>query len=163
MVAIRAAQFPTDREAIRGLLREYFSQLAVPSCFEDFDRELANLPGECNPPRGAFLVAAEDLGGLVGCVGLRPLGPDLCEMKRLFLTGSARGAGVGRRLAESIVDVAQRLGYRAMRLDTLPSQQSAQRIYGALGFTDIAPYRHNPVVGTRFLELRFDANPPLDA
>lgn len=141
-----------DLPAVRGLLREYAGGVGVSLDFQDFDREVAGLPGAYAPPRGALLVArvGEELAG---CVALRPLEGDACEMKRLFVRTTARGLGVGERLARAILDEARRLGYRRMRLDTLPSMGTAQSLYERLGFRDIAPYTDNPVAGTRFLEV----------
>ena len=138
--------------AVQALLREYAGGVGVPLDFQDFDREVAELPGAYAAPRGALLVA-HVAGELAGCVALRPLDGDACEMKRLFVRASARGSGLGEHLALAIVAEARRLGYRRMRLDTLPSMGAAQSLYERLGFRDIAPYTGNPVAGTRFLEL----------
>jgi GNAT superfamily N-acetyltransferase len=141
-----------DIPHVRALLREYAEGVGVPLDFQDFDREVAELPGAYAPPRGALLVARVH-DELAGCVALRPLDGDACEMKRLFVRASARGHGLGEQLALAIVDEARRLGYRRMRLDTLPAMGPAQSLYERLGFRDIAPYTRNPVAGTRFLEL----------
>ena len=141
-----------ERDDVRALLREYAASLAFELDFQDFDRELADLPGAYAPPRGALLIARVD-DRPAGCVALRPLADDICEMKRLFVQPSARGLGLGRRLATAVVAEARRLGYARMRLDTTPGMESAQALYAELGFVEIAPYTHNPVPGTRFLEL----------
>jgi len=141
-----------ERDDVRALLREYAASLAFELDFQDFDRELAELPGAYAPPRGALLVARVD-DRPAGCVALRPLADDICEMKRLFVQPSARGLGLGRRLATAVVAEARRLGYARMRLDTTPGMESAQALYAELGFVEIPPYTHNPVQGTRFLEL----------
>ena len=138
--------------AVRALIREYAGGVGVPLDFQDFDREVAELPGAYAPPRGALLVARA-AGGLEGCVALRPLGGDSCEMKRLFVRPAARGTGLGERLALAVIAEARRLGYRRMRLDTLPSMGTAQSLYARLGFCDIDAYTANPIPGTRFLEL----------
>jgi ribosomal protein S18 acetylase RimI-like enzyme len=95
---------------------------------------------------------------LAGCGALRPLCPEICEMKRLYVRAEFRGLGIGRALAETLIAAAQEIGYRAMRLDTLPAMREAQALYVALGFQEIAPYTHNPVCGSRFLELAFSSS-----
>jgi putative acetyltransferase len=137
---------------VRALLRAYAASLPFELDFQDFDRELAELPGAYAPPRGALLVARIE-GVAMGCVALRPLTDDTCEMKRLFVLPAARGTGLGRHLAAAIVSEARRLGYARMRLDTTPGMETAQALYGELGFVETVPYTRNPVVGTRFLEL----------
>jgi GNAT superfamily N-acetyltransferase len=142
-----------ESDDVRSMLRAYSASLPFELDFQDFDRELAELPGAYAPPRGALLVARID-GELAGCVALRPLGEDVCEMKRLFVLPAARGAGLGRRLATAIVAEARRLGYARMLLDTTPGMETAQALYEELGFEETAAYRHNPVPGTRFLALQ---------
>jgi GNAT superfamily N-acetyltransferase len=143
----------SESDDVRALLRAYAASLPFELDFQDFDRELAGLPGAYAPPRGALLVARSD-GAASGCVALRPLAGDICEMKRLFVLPSARGTGLGRRLATAIVAEARRLGYAQMRLDTTPGMETAQALYEELGFVETEPYTHNPVAGTRFLELQ---------
>ncbi len=142
----------SECDDVRALLREYAASLPFALDFQDFDRELADLPGAYAPPGGALLVAHVD-GRVAGCVALRPLVDDACEMKRLFVLPLARGTGLGRRLAAEIVDEARRLGYARMRLDTTPGMEKAQALYEELGFRETDAYTHNPVAGTRFLEL----------
>lgn len=153
-VTIRPARFPEDGDEVRALFLEYARSTGVDLSFQDFDRELLALPGEYQPPLGALLVAASG-AVLVGCVALRPFDQTTAEMKRLFVSGSARGTGAGLALVEAIVAAGRGAGYRAIRLDTLPTQSAAQRLYQRAGFADIPPYRHNPIAGTRFLELKF--------
>lgn len=138
----------SDVEEVRALLREYAASLPFALDFQDFDDELAGLPGAYAPPRGALLLARG-----AGCVGLRPIDDTTCEMKRLYVRPSARGTGLGRRLAEAIVGEGRRLGYTHMRLDTVPGMDSAQSLYERLGFYAIGAYRPNPIAGARFLEL----------
>lgn len=142
----------SELEDVRALLREYAESLPFALDFQDFDRELEELPGAYAPPRGALLVAHVK-GKPVGCVALRPLIGGTCEMKRLFVRPSARGHGLGRLLATAVVDEARGRGYTHMRLDTTPGMESAQLIYEELGFQTTEPYTHNPVPGTRFLQL----------
>lgn len=166
--AIRPARIPEEIEAARALFREYAAGLGFDLSFQDFEAELAALPGEYAPPRGALLLADRDVEvatpgaaaaapRYAGCVALRAQNdPGLCEMKRLFVRPAWRGTGLGRRLAAAILDEGRRLGYRRMRLDTVPQMRSAIVLYESLGFRDIAPYRHNPIPGTRYLEAALD-------
>jgi putative acetyltransferase len=141
-----------DVADIRALLREYEAALAFPLDFQQFDREVAELPGAYAPPHGALLIARQGAEA-AGCVALRPSEPEICELKRLFVRPAARGSGLGRSLAEAALAEARRLGYRRIRLDTLPGMDAAQALYERMGFRGIDPYTTNPVAGTRFLEL----------
>jgi len=138
-----------DVELVRTLFHEYADSLGVDLSFQGFEEEAVALPGGYD----ALLVATVD-GEAAGCVGVRPLEEGVCEMKRLYLRPAARGSGLGRALAEAAIARARALGYDRMRLDTLPSMGAARALYRSLGFVEIAPYRHNPVDGTAFLELR---------
>jgi GNAT superfamily N-acetyltransferase len=139
---------PADLDEIRAMLREYAAWLEVDLCFQNFEQELAGLPGDYAPPRGRLLIAEG-----AGCVALRAIDGEVCEMKRLYLRPEHRGSGLGRRLVQAIIDEARSVGYRRMRLDTMPKMDSAQRLYASLGFREIAAYRYNPEPGARFLEL----------
>jgi putative acetyltransferase len=142
----------SEADEVRALFREYQAELGVDLCFQGFDRELADLPGEYGPPHGSLLVASVD-GELAGCVALRRLGDGVCEMKRLYVRPAFRRQRVGRALAEAMIATARERGYLRMRLDTLPSMAEASALYRSLGFTEIEPYYRNPVPGARFLEL----------
>ncbi len=151
-VLVRPATSAGDLAEARRLFKEYEASLDVDLRYQGFERELADLPGAYAPPRGRLLLAADD-SGPAGCVALRPLGGDVCEMKRLYVCPAARGRRVGRLLAETVIREARLIGYSRMRLDTLPSMKEALALYRALGFEEIAPYYASPVAGTRFMEL----------
>lgn len=151
-VEIRDARLPDEVPLVRALFREYVDGLGVDLSFQDVEAELAGLPGAYAPPAGRLLLAWS-AGAPVGCVALRPLGDGAGEMKRLYLRPAGRGLGLGRALAERVRDAARDAGYARLRLDTLATMHDAQRLYRAMGFVEIAPYAHNPIAGTRFLEL----------
>jgi ribosomal protein S18 acetylase RimI-like enzyme len=151
-VTLRALHPGESLEGARTLFREYAVSLGIDLSFQGFEAELAALPGDYAPPRGCLLLAEQD-GALAGCVALRPLAPEVCEMKRLYVRPAFRRHGAGRALVEAVIAEARRLGYRAMRLDTLPLMVEAQALYRARGFREIAPYRANPVAGACFMQL----------
>jgi putative acetyltransferase len=138
---------------VRSLFEEYADSLGIDLCFQDFQQEVATLPGSYAPPQGRLLLAFSD-GNLAGCVGLRPLGQGACEMKRLYVRPAFRSLGLGRMLAERIVSEARIAGYRRMRLDSLPAMETALTLYRRMGFREIGPYRPNPIEGAVFLELQ---------
>lgn len=137
---------------VRALFEEYAAALGVDLGFQDFDRELAELPGEYVPPGGRLLLALDE-GNPAGCVALRPFEPGICEMKRLYVRSAFRGTGLGRLLAERIVGAGRDAGYERMRLDTLPAMAAARGLYESLGFVEIEAYRPNPIHGTTYFEL----------
>lgn len=142
-----------ELDAVRALFREYADSLGVSLEYQGFDDELRGLPGEYAPPRGTLLLARGAAGAL-GCVAVRRHADGIAEMKRLYVRPSARGLGLGRRLAEAAVAFAREAGYESLRLDTLPHMQAAQAMYAAMGFRIIEPYRYSAVPGTVFMELR---------
>ncbi len=149
---IGPASTADDIAAATRLFREYAASLPVDLAYQDFETELAGLPGKYAPPAGALLIARDGKGTALACVALRAMAdPGRCEMKRLYVAPSGRGLGLGRAMAEAICAEAARLGYREICLDTLPSMADAQALYARMGFVDIAPYYDTPVAGTRFL------------
>ncbi len=149
-------QATTDEhiEAARTLFEEYAASLGFSLCFQNFDQELKNLPGDYAPPDGRLLLAVEN-DQLAGCIALRKLGDGVCEMKRLFVRPAYRATGLGRTLVESLIDEARKLGYTQMRLDTIPGKMDkAIALYQTIGFVEIEPYCQNPVEGAKFMELK---------
>jgi len=152
MLEIRQANGAQEIEQARVLFLEYQRELGIDLCFQGFEKELAELPGDYAPPDGRLFLAVVE-GELAGCVALHRFHRDTCEMKRLYLRPGQRGSGAGRRLAEAVIAAAQEIGYARMVLDTLPSMRTAQALYRSLGFREIPSYRENPVRGTLFMEL----------
>jgi putative acetyltransferase len=153
---VRSVESVVDLATVALLFREYAGQLGFDLCFQDFESELAGLPGAYAPPHGALLLAVAREGSVeevAGCVAVRPFEPGICEMKRLYLRPAYRGHGIGRALAGAAVDAARARGYRVMRLDTLPAMAEAIALYRSLGFREIEPYRVNPIPGALFFEL----------
>ena len=148
-----------DLEAARAIFREYASTLSVDLDFQDFQSELAQLPGDYAPPRGSLLLARV-AGALAGCCALRPMDnsdyPNAAEMKRLFVRKAFRGFGLGRQLTEAILDEARRSGYSSVLLDTLDEMEAARALYEDLGFEEIPPYYHNPHAGAHYLKVELD-------
>ena len=142
-------------ERAREILREYACSLAVDLCFQDFDAELASLPGDYAAPSGQLLLAFVG-GALAGCGALRALADvdyaNACEMKRLYVRPAFRRFGLGRLLAQALLDEARRAGFSVMLLDTLDEMESARGMYASLGFEEIAPYYFNPIKGAHYLK-----------
>jgi len=154
-VRIIPARSPADLAAVAELFAGYAASLPVDLGYQDFNGELAALPGKYAPPAGELFLARDAAGAPLGCVGVRPLPDDgACEMKRLFLLPAARGLGLGRALTQAVVAHARTLGYRELRLDTLASMTAAQALYGGMGFERIPPYYAPTPEGTVFMGLR---------
>ncbi|HYG97938.1 MAG TPA: GNAT family N-acetyltransferase [Terriglobales bacterium] len=153
-VAIINAVDPAHITAVRELFLEYAASLGFSLCFQNFDQEIADLPGMYAPPDGCLLLALRGDEAL-GCVALHALADDLCEMKRLYVRPTARGLGLGRLLIEQVISEARSIGYRRMRLDTIEGlMDRAIALYREFGFRETEPYRFNPSPHTLFLELQ---------
>ena len=152
MLNIIIAETEEHIRHFRKLFREYEKQLNVDLCFQDFERELADLPGVYAPPEGGMLLAEYD-NKIAGCVALKKISETVCEMKRLYVRPAFRGKAIGRKLAESIVEEARKKGYRKIRLDTLTRLNEAITLYRSMGFKEIKPYVFNPLDDVIFMEL----------
>lgn len=174
-VVIVTAVEPHEIEASRSIFREYANSLDVDLCFQNFEDELAMLPGDYAEPRGALLLALIDaspadaddptqvrrgdgrLAHVAACCALRPLDaadyPNAAEMKRLYVRPAFRGMGLGRQLAEAVLDAARGAGYASVLLDTLDDMEAARTLYEDLGFEEVPPYYHNPIAGSHYLKV----------
>ena len=156
VLRLQVPDSPALIDATRALFGEYAQAMGIDLCFQNFDAELAGLPGDYASPQGALLLAFVG-DELAGCGGFRPL-PDsdyanACEMKRLFVRGAFRGHGLGRLLAQTLIDQASQAGYSAMLLDTLDEMESARGLYESLGFVEVPPYYYNPLPGAHYLKV----------
>jgi len=151
MQIVAPAASQSDLREVRVMFREYAELVAEALCFQDYDRELAGLPGDYAPPGGTLLLA-RDAEGTLGCVGLRRLDAASGEMKRMYVRGRGRGTGLGRRLAAAVIEEAQQRGYRRLLLDTLPKLTAAIALYRSLGFREPAPSLACPTPGALCFE-----------
>jgi ribosomal protein S18 acetylase RimI-like enzyme len=149
---ISTARSEVDIAAIRALFRSYEAAIGVDLCFQGFEEELRTLPGKYAAPTGELLLARNSAGEPIGCVALRPTDSvGICEMKRLYVEPEARGSGLGRKMVAAILDRAKAIGYREMRLDTLPAMSGAIALYRSFGFEEIPQYYETPIGCTLFL------------
>jgi ribosomal protein S18 acetylase RimI-like enzyme len=153
MIRIVHAQTPEHYESIRTLFLQYADSLGFDLGFQNFEQELESLPGDYAALNGCLLIA-ESSGNWAGCVALRSLEDDICEMKRLYVIPEYRGLGVGKTLAQTVIKEARTRGYKKMRLDTVASMKAARGLYASLGFYTIEPYRYNPIGGASYMELK---------
>jgi len=149
---ISEARWPEDRATVEALFREYVASLEEDISFQNVDEELANLPGKYARPAGAVLIARDDAEA-AGAVAYRMVEPGVCEMKRLYVRPAFRGSGLGRELANELIEDARARGYRTMLLDTLASMAAARALYRDLGFLAVAPYYDNPLPGVMYMAL----------
>lgn len=153
-ISFTQATSPAEIAQARELFLEYAQSLGFSLCFQNFDNELANLPGDYSPPDGRLLLAEYE-GQIAGCVALHKLEDGVCEMKRLYLRPAFRGRGLGRTVADRIISEARQIGYERMRLDTVePVMKDAVAMYRRIGFREIAPYCKNPMAGALYMELK---------
>ncbi|WGF90710.1 GNAT family N-acetyltransferase [Marinivivus vitaminiproducens] len=156
--SIRPARSAADLASATALFRAYAASIGIDLAYQGFEDELAGLPGKYAEPAGVILLAEDANGGPLGCVALRPMAErGCCEMKRLYVTPQGRGLGLGRALVDAVLAEATRQGYRAMRLDTLPTMTGAIRLYRKAGFAPIAPYYDTPITDTLFLGRALEA------
>lgn len=154
-VTLREATSEQDVTIARRLFSEYADWLGIDLSFQSFDEELASLPAPYIRPMGLILLAQHQ-NVVAGCIGLRPIDKEIGEVKRLYVVQAHRGHGIGRCLIEAAIAESKKIGYACLRLDTLPAMKTAQHLYEGLGFKPIAPYYHNPISGTEYLELTLD-------
>ncbi|WP_395059616.1 GNAT family N-acetyltransferase [Polaromonas sp.] len=156
LVQVPTPASPALLAATRAIFQEYAVELGIDLCFQNFDEELANLPGDYAAPKGCLLLAMQD-GEIAGCCALRPIDtvdyPNAAEMKRLYVRQAHRRSGLGRQLTEAILDAARVAGYHSVLLDTLSDMEAARALYEDLGFKDIPPYYHNPIAGAHYLKV----------
>lgn len=155
MLKISEVKTPKHVEIARALFREYADSLGFDLSFQNFEQELAEIPGDYAPPGGRLYLAFEK-GQPAGCIALRKISDDVCEMKRFYVCPLFRGKGVGKRLAALVIGEAREIGYKRMLLDTVPAMKRAISLYRVLGFRPIPPYRKNPIPGASFMELVLD-------
>ena len=160
MLEIVSVKTQEDLQQTRLLFEEYAGSLDFTLSFQNFEEELANLPGDYAPPEGCLLLAWWN-DQIAGCVALRELNRERCEMKRLYVRPQFRSLEIGKTLAGEIIEEARKVGYTWMRLDTVPSMKRARALYESLGFKRIPPYRHNPIAGVVFLELQLSSSPQI--
>jgi putative acetyltransferase len=151
-ITIDTPKDAADIAAVKALFLEYAQSLDFSLCFQGFDQEMATFPAKYSPPKGGLLLAKVN-GAPAGAVGVWQQAPGVCEMKRLYLKPQFRGLDLGRRLAAGIVEEGRRLGYRAIRLDTLKTMVAARALYATMGFVEVPPYYDNPIDGAVYMEL----------
>lgn len=152
MITYKISKTEQDYKDAKDLFLEYANSLNFELCFQDFEKEIFDLPAQYSEPTGCIILCYENEKP-IGCVGLRQFAEGICEMKRLYLINEARGKGIGRVLAEEIVEKAKELGYQKMQLDTIETMKEAISLYKSMGFKKIPAYRYNPIQGVIYMEM----------
>ena len=158
MVKILEAKTDIQFAQARLLFEEYAEELNLDLSFQNFSEEIENIQKQYSRPEGVVYIVYDSKGVPVGCVGVRSLEGDICELKRMYLRDSSRGRGIGNQMLRQAIDAGIRLGYKKMRLDTLPTMLSAVKLYEKFGFYEIEPYRHNPVYNAKYFEIELKEN-----
>ncbi len=153
MRIVQVKEIEKNIQHVKDLFREYANSLNFDLSFQNFEDELNNLPGKYSPPGGCILLAIYNKK-VSGCAALRPLNGDICEMKRLYVKPEFRGLGIGKKLAQAIIEKGKTLNYKYMRLDTVEFMKEAVKLYKSLGFYEIEPYIYNPINEARYMELK---------
>lgn len=156
MIELKEVQQDEDYRTAAALFKEYASQLGVDLEFQNFSKEVDNITREYARPNGTIFIAYKDEKIPLGCFGIRKLEKDICELKRMYLRTEVRGLGIGKQLLKRAIEVGKELGYTTMRLDTLPTMLSAISLYKNEGFYEIEPYRYNPIIDTKYLEIKLN-------
>lgn len=153
MTKFREAESKEEYQLAVELFKEYASQIGVDLAFQNFNSEIEKIDSHYSKPKGAVFIVYNEKELPIGCFGIRSFESDICELKRMYLKKEARGLGIGKLLLEKAIKVAKELGYKRMRLDTLPTMHSAIGLCKKLGFYEIVPYRFNPIHGTKYFEI----------
>jgi ribosomal protein S18 acetylase RimI-like enzyme len=157
MVSYRTCKSQKDFADAKNLFIEYATSLNFELCFQNFEKEISDLPAQYSEPTGCIIMCYEN-DRPIGCVGLRKFSDGICEMKRLYLKNEARRKGIGRTLTEKVIEKAKRYGYKKMQLDTIETMKEAISLYKSMGFREISAYRYNPVKGVIYMELELKSN-----
>ena len=156
MIELTEAKSKEEFKTGVDLFQEYATQLGVDLEFQNFREETHNIETQYSRPDGALFIAYNDQKKVMGCFGVRSLEQSICELKRMYLRKEARGMGIGKQLLIKSLEVGKELGFKKMRLDTLPTMESAIGLYIKMGFCEIDPYRYNPIDGTKYFEIALD-------
>jgi len=153
MIELIEAKSDKSYQIATSLFKEYAAQIGVDLSFQNFNQELANIQEQYARPKGVLYIAYDSSQNPIGCFGIRQFEDSICELKRMYLKSTYRGLGIGKQLLLKSIEVGRELGYTKMRLDTLPTMQSAIGLYQSIGFYEILPYRFNPIEGTKYFEI----------